>query len=208
MYHYLFVSKVEFAGCFITCSWSCFYSCPAHLQTALNHLYLMDPPSLSRFLYCHASGSSLTCCCSLGFCKCPWPSRRYKSIGSCKPWDPVLLFKGRILLILHFEWWQPNMNESRKQPVWNLVSSVTKARAVGWNRWRGERRARQSVLGCEITSKSWGLLLSTSHDSGMSWAVREETSAGLQLGSVEELRVSGDTNSRKSKERLVLAALD
>lgn len=35
----------------------------------------------------------------------------------------------------------------------------------------GERRTRQSVLGCEIISKSRGLLLSTSHDSGMSWAL-------------------------------------
>lgn len=107
--------------------------------------------SLSRFLYCHAPGS-LTCCCSLGFCKCHGPSRRYKSIGSCKPWDPVLLFKGRVLLILlfavekyHFEWWQPNINESRKQPMWNMVSSVMRACTVCWNQWRRGRGERDNL---------------------------------------------------------------
>lgn len=107
----------------------------------------------------------------MGFCKRHWHNRRYKSIGSCKPWDPVPLFKGKVLLILlfvieryHFEWWQPSITESRKQPMWNLVSSVTRARTVPWNQWRRgrgeERRARQSVLGC-VTSKSRGFPLST-----------------------------------------------
>lgn len=38
-YHHLFVSKVEFAGCFVTCTWWCFYTRYAHLQAALNYLY-------------------------------------------------------------------------------------------------------------------------------------------------------------------------
>lgn len=104
------------------------------------------------FLYCHASGCPLTCCCSLGFCKCHWPSRKCKSIGRCKPWDPALLSKGRVLSIFsfavekyRFEWWQPNIKDSRKQPMWNLVCGVPRAHTVCWNQWRRGRGGRDNL---------------------------------------------------------------
>lgn len=146
------------------------------------------------FLYCNASGCPLTCCCSLGFCKCHWPSRRCKSIGRCKPWDPALLSKGIVLSILsfavekyRFEWWQPNINkaESSQCEIW-FVACRGLTGFVGISGGGGEEGeticaglCHLGIAGAPAQHQPW---------LGMSWAVWPGTICGTAAWCLGKLR--------------------